>query len=97
MQPSPSAANGHRALPVFGFRDLVISAPAQDLFLVNHSAGDILRQSKAYASARSGINKAVHGTGIKSVFPVYEFRMQHYVSLLGRALSHQIGQTLPML
>jgi hypothetical protein len=51
MQPTLSSADRYNALTVLGLRDLMIFSLAKNLFLFDDSASDIIRQSKAYATA----------------------------------------------
>ena len=96
VQPALFPADRYRTFTVLGFRDLMVSAAAQDLFLINDGAGDIFGQPKADAAARAGIYKAVHGPRVKGIFAIHKFRMQDHIPLLGRTLCHQIGQALPV-
>ena len=62
----------------------MINTFADDLLLVDDSVCDIIAESEADSSAASGLDEVIHRSGVKSIFAIHEFRMQHYISLLGR-------------
>ena len=95
MQPALFRFDRHRTGSVFGFGNGVILPQAGHTFFFNHRMGDVLCQSEPDTAAGTSFNEAVHRSGIKRILPVYEFRKQADVPLLGALLGHQIRQAFP--
>ena len=55
----------------------------------------VIYQSPADATAAAGVDEAILRTGIESIFPIDELRMEHHVTLLRLRL--QVGQPVPRL
>ena len=57
--------------------------PFVDDFLLGYDGVcDIVDERPADAAAAACVNEAVLRTGVEGIFPLYEFRMKHYVPLL---------------
>ena len=65
-----------------------------DDFFVYDGICDRCCKAEGYPAAAAGVDKAVLGTGVESVFAFYQFRMEDDVPLLGRA-GLQICQSFP--
>ena len=95
MQPALGCLDGMRTLTVLHLRDGMVVTRIDDLLLFHLGMGDIIHQRPADATARTRIDEAILRTGIESVLPVHELRVEHHVTLLRTRL--QIGQPLPRL
>src|SRR5664280_3477455 len=80
-------------LPVFLFLNSMIISKVNYFLLLNLSMGNIVYQCPAYPTTRSGVNKAILGTGIKRIFPIYEFGMKNNIPLL--TSGHAIRKSFP--
>ena len=69
---------------VFGLRQGMINPAADDFFLIDDCMLDIITEAKTDPSAASCLDEAIHGTGIKCIFTIDKFRMEHHISLLRR-------------
>src|SRR5512133_1837199 len=65
-----------------------------DLFVYNCIFNSITNPI-AYTPTLTCVNKAILWPGIKSIFPIDELRMKHYVTLL-RGRGFQVRQTFPL-
>ena len=85
MYPTSVCLDGGSARTVFGLSNGVIFTQAGHTLFVDHCMGDIVTQSKTDSSAASGLDEIIHRSGVESILAIHEFRVQHYISLLGRA------------
>ena len=84
MYPTFVCFDGGSSRTVFRFGNGVILPQTGHTLFVDDCMGDIIAQSETDSSAASGLDEIIHRSGIEGIFAIYEFRMQHYVSLLGR-------------
>ena len=95
VQPALFRFDRDSAGTVFGFGDGVILPQAGHAFFFDHCVCDIVCQPKADAAAGTGLNEAIHRSGVKRILAVHELRQQAHISLLGTLLGHQIRQAFP--
>ena len=43
---------------------------------------NVVNQRPADPTTTSGVNKAILWSGVKSIFPIYKFRVEYYITLL---------------
>ena len=84
MYPTSVCLDGGSSRTVFGLGDGVIFPQAGHALFVDDCMGNVVAQSEPDSSAASGLDEVIHRSGVKSIFAIHEFRMQHYISLLGR-------------
>ena len=83
------------AFAVLHLLDRVIEPHVDNLFIADFRAGHVVHQCPSDPAAEgSGGNKPLLRTGVKGIFPVHEFRVEHDVALLRGRLD--VGEALPM-
>ena len=97
VDPAPLCPDGNGSRSVFRLRDGMVFAKAGHFLLIDHRMGNVLAQAKTDTAARTGVDKIVHGSCVKSILPVHELRMEHNISLLGRTERHKVRKPLPFL
>ena len=95
MQPTFRGLDGMRALTVLHLRDGVVVTGVDDLLFLHLSMGDVIDECPTDTATGARIDEAILRTGIESIFPIHELRMQHDIALLTPRL--QVGQTFPRL
>ncbi len=94
VQPALRRLEGMRSLPVLDFLDGMVVAQVDDLFGSDDGMFHGIDQGPADAAAAACIDESVLRTGIKGIFSVNEFGMQHHVALL--ALRFDVREALPV-
>ena len=84
MYPTSVCFDGGSARTVFGLGNGVIFTQTGHALFVDHCMSNVVAQSETDSSAASGLDEIIHRSGVESILAIHEFRMQHYISLLGR-------------